>query len=122
MWTLKLNDFGKAFKDAGPKFPRMMRPSSKSSTGDVGISGRKNCGSIPYAGTILTAARSGQRFNTFFRSSPEPNDFNLQSPRSDCLYPRTDWSGVQHLMAGSGMTSFWVDDDISVGGSGANGG
>jgi hypothetical protein len=69
------------------------------------------------------------RFNSFFQVvSKNRNNFNLQTPGSavNPFIPRTDFqSGLFSIFTagnfGDGI-AFWVDDDISVGGSASSGG
>jgi hypothetical protein len=129
----KLNDFGKAFKDAGFKFPKDDETFIKVPPVMLGSPAQKELwphtiwpGSIPGLPPI------GMRFNTFFQVvGRNRNNFNLQTPGDPTapiipLIPRTDFqSGLFSIfMAGNfgDDIAFWVDDDISVGGSGANGG
>jgi hypothetical protein len=125
----KLNDFGKAFKDAGFKFPKDDETFIKIPPVMLGSPAQKELwphtiwpGSIPGLPPI------GLRFNTFFQVvSRNRNNFNLQTPGdpSAPFIPRTDFqSGLFSIfMAGNfgSDIAFWVDDDISVGG-GPNGG
>jgi hypothetical protein len=126
----KLNDFGKAFKDAGFKFPKDDETFIKVPPVMLGSPAQKELwphtiwpGSIPGLPPI------GLRFNTFFQVvGRNRNNFNLQTPGAPSapFIPRTDFqSGLLSIfMAGNfgDDIAFWVDDDISVGGANANGG
>jgi hypothetical protein len=130
----KLNDFGKAFKDAGFKFPKDDETFIKVPPVMLGSPAQKE--QWPHTiwpGTIPGLPPIGLRFNTFFQVvSKNRNNFNLQPPIDPTapftfpFIPRTDFqSGLFSIfMAGNfgSDIAFWVDDDISVGGSGASGG
>jgi hypothetical protein len=73
----------------------------------------------------------GLRYNHFFQVvSANRNNFNLQNtagdPALDQFIPRTDFQAglFSIFMAGNfgSDIAFWVDDDLSVGGSGGAGG
>src|SRR5215470_11469123 len=125
----KLNDFGKAFKDAGFKFPKDDETFIKVPPVMLGAPAQKD--TWPHSiwpGTIPGLPPIGLRFNTFFQVvSKNRNNFaagNLANPGT--FIPRTDFqSGLFSIfMAGNfgSDIAFWVDDDLSVGGSGADGG
>jgi hypothetical protein len=126
----KLNDFGKAFKDAGFKFPKDDESFIKIPPIMLGAPAQKEIWPHTiYPGTIPGLPPIGLRFNTFFQVvGNNRNNFNLQTPGDPTapFIPRTDFqSGLFSIfMAGNfgSDIAFWVDDDISVGGSGANGG
>jgi len=131
----KLNDFGKAFKDAGFKFPKDDETFIKVPPVMLGSPAQKELWPHTiWPGTIPGLPPVGLRFNTFFQVvGRNRNNFNLQPPVdptapfiSPPFIPRTDFqSGLFSIfMAGNfgDDIAFWVDDDISVGGSGANGG
>src|SRR6266567_486513 len=126
----KLNDFGKAFKDAGFKFPKDDQTFIKVPPVMLGSPAQKELWPHTiWPGTIPGLPPIGLRFNTFFQVvSPNRNNFKLQAPGDPTapFIPRTDFqSGLFSIfMAGNfgDGIAFWVDDDISVGGSGANGG
>ena len=126
----KLNDFGKAFKDAGFKFPKDDETFIKIPPVMLGSPAQKELwphtiwpGSIPGLPPI------GLRFNTFFQvTSNNRNNFNAQLAPGTVgpFIPRTDFQpGFFSIFTagnfGSGI-AFWVDDDISVSGANANGG
>jgi len=127
----KLNDFGKAFKDAGFKFPKDDETFIKLPPVMLGAPAQKELWPHTiYPGTIPGLPPIGLRFNTFFQvTGNNRNNFNLQNPGDPTLQqfiPRTDFQpGLFSIfMAGNfgDGIAFWVDDDISVGGSGASGG
>ena len=126
----KLNDFGKAFKDAGFKFPKDDETFIKVPPVMLGSPAQKELWPHTiWPGTIPGLPPIGLRFNTFFQVvGRNRNNFNLQTPGDPTapFIPRTDFqSGLFSIfMAGNfgDDIAFWVDDDISVGGSGANGG
>src|SRR5256712_2969463 len=120
----KLNDFGKAFKDAGFKFPKDDETFIKVPPVMLGAPAQKDLWPHTiFPGTIPGLPPIGLRFNTFFQVvSKNRNNFNLQSPSDPAaaFIPRTDFqSGLFSIfMAGNfgSDIAFWVDDDISVGG------
>src|SRR5580693_3090425 len=126
----KLNDFGKAFKDAGFKFPKDDETFIKIPPVMLGSPAQKELWPHTiWPGTIPGLPPIGLRFNTFFQVvGNNRNNFNLQLPlgKPGPFIPRTDFQpGLFSIfMAGNfgSDIAFWVDDDISVGGSGANGG
>src|SRR4029077_15547655 len=112
----KLNDFGKAFKDAGFKFPKDDETFIKVPPVMLGSQAQKELwphtiwpGSIPGLPPI------GLRFNSFFQVvSKNRNNFNLQTPGSavNPFIPRTDFqSGLFSIFTagnfGDGI-AFWV--------------
>ena len=126
----KLNDFGKAFKDAGFKFPK--DDASFLKTPPIMLGAPAQAEVWPraiYPGTIPGLPPIGLRFNTFFQVvSPSRNNFNAQLPPGTVgtFIPRTDFQPglLSIFMAGnfgSGI-AFWVDDDLSVAGANSNGG
>src|SRR2546426_6722526 len=121
----KLNDFGKAFKDAGFKFPKDDETFIKIPPVMLGAPAQKDLWPHTiFPGTIPGLPPIGLRFNTFFQVvSKNRNNFNLQNPGDPSLQqfiPRTDFQpGLFSIfMAGNfgSDIAFWVDDDISVGG------
>jgi len=126
----KLNDFGKAFKDAGFKFPKDDETYIKIPPTMLGSPAQKELWPRTiFPGTIPGMPPIGLRFNTFFQVlSKNRNNFNRQTPGDPtaAFLPRTDFQpGLFSIfMAGNfgSDIAFWVDDDISVGGSGADGG
>lgn len=126
----KLNDFGKAFKDAGFKFPKDDETFIKIPPVMLGSPAQKDLWPHTiWPGTIPGIPQIGFRYNSFFQVvSQNRNNFNLQNPSdpNSPFIPRTDFqSGLFSVfMAGNfgSDIAFWVDDDISVGGANANGG
>lgn len=129
----KLNDFGKAFKDAGFKFPKDDETFIKVPPVLLGAPAQKDLwphtiwpGSIPGLPPI------GLRYNHFFQVvSGNRNNFNSQITPSATTppgpyIPRTDFQPgfFSIFMAGNfgSDIAFWVDDDISVAGANSNGG
>jgi hypothetical protein len=125
----KLNDFGKAFKDAGFKFPKDDETFIKVPPVMLGAPAQKDLWPHTiFPGTIPGLPPIGLRYNTFFQVvGRNRNNFNAQLPGDPTapFIPRTDFqSGLFSIfMAGNfgSDIAFWVDDDISVGG-GPNGG
>src|SRR5258708_9276415 len=78
----KLNDFGKAFKDAGFKFPKDDETFIKIPPVMLGSPAQKELWPHTiWPGTIPGLPPIGLRFNTFFQvASPNRNNFNLQAP------------------------------------------
>ncbi len=127
----KLNDFGKAFKDAGFKFPKDDETFIKIPPVMLGAPAQKELWPHTiFPGMMPGLPPIGLRFNTFFQVvSNNRNNFNLQSPGTldgQQFIPRTDFQpGLFSIfMAGNfgSDIAFWVDDDLSVGGSASDGG
>jgi len=126
----ELNDFGEAFKKNGFKFPKDDETFVKEPPVLLGSKAQKETfpgavypGEIP--GFLPVAFRYSGNFNW---NKKQPADFTAQvvaqggsfTPRTDLFAPNT----FTIISAGSfgPNFSFWVDDDISTGGSGADGG
>jgi hypothetical protein len=123
----KLNDFGKAFKDAGFKFPKNDEEFMKIPPVMLGAPAQKEMWpKAIYPGTIPGLPMIGLRFNTFFQVyGKNRNNFAPPSPGSPGI-PRTDFQpGLFSIFTagnfGDGI-AFWVDEDFSVGGSNSAGG
>jgi hypothetical protein len=123
----KLNDFGKAFKDAGFKFPKDDETFMKIPPVMLGAPAQKDMWPHTiWPGTIPGLPQIGLRFNTFFQVYSR-NRNNFAPPAQDAPgIPRTDFQpGLFSIFTagnfGSGI-AFWVDDDFSVGGANSNGG
>jgi hypothetical protein len=126
----KLNDFGKAFKDAGFKFPKDDETFIKVPPVMLGAQANKEL--WPHSlwpGTIPGLPPIGLRYNSFFQlTSRNRGNFNaLNSPGTVSPFvPRTDFSsGLFSIFTAGNFGSdiaFWVDDDISVSGDNAAGG
>ena len=128
----KLNDFGKAFKDAGFKFPKDDETFIKIPPVMLGAPAQKDMWPhVIFPGTIPGIPQIGLRFNQFFQyTSGHANNYSqtpqgvpgtLQSPG----IPRTGFEPgfFSIFMAGNfgSDIAFWVDDDLSVSGANANG-
>jgi hypothetical protein len=126
----KLNDFGKAFKDAGFKFPVDNDSFLKIPPTMLGAPAQKEL--FPHAiwpGTIPGISPIGLRMNTFFQgTSANRGKFDTLTPAGTvpAFIPKTDFStGLFSIFAAGDFGSdiaFWVDDDISIANKNANGG
>ena len=126
----KLNDFGKAFKDAGFKFPKDDESMLKIPPVMLGAPANKELwpkaiwpGTIP--GIPPIGLRMTQLLSVHGSSSGK---FASLTPAGTLppFVPTTDFeTGLFSLFTAGNFGSdiaFWVDDDISVGGANANGG
>src|SRR6266849_2142053 len=126
----KLNDFGKAFKDAGFKFPKDDEAFIKVPAVLLGSPAQKEqFPNTVWPGEIPGLPPVGLRMNSFFNVlSKKRGQFNaLAAPGTPTPFiPRTDFqTGLFSLFSAGNFGSniaFWVDDDISVSGANANGG
>ena len=125
----KLNDFGKAFKDAGFKFPKDDESFLKEPPVLLGAPAQAELWPhTVYPGSIPGGLPVGLRYNTFFQKvSSNRNNFNLALPAGTVgtWIPKTDFQpGLFSIFTagnfGTGI-AFWVDDDISVAGANVNG-
>lgn len=125
----KLNDFGKAFKDAGFKFPEGDEDQLKVAPVMLGAEAQKqNFPKSVWPGSIPGMPPIGLRFNTFFQlTGANRNKFNPLTPAGSVpqYLPGADFaSGLFSIFTagnfGSGI-AFWVDDDISVSGDNSAG-
>lgn len=126
----KLNDFGKAFKDAGFKFPKDDEQMLK--IPPVMLGAPANAELWPKAiwpGTIPGLPPIGLRYNQFFQyTGSNRNQFNALLPQGSIgpYVPATDFeTGLFSIFTAGNFGSdiaFWVDDDFSVSGANANGG
>ena len=126
----KLNDFGKAFKDAGFKFPKDDETFLKTAPVMLGAPAQKDV--WPHSvwpGTIPGLPQIGFRMNNFFQyTSANASRFGTLALPGGVpqVIPGTDFETgfFSIFMAGNfgGDIAFWVDDDISVGGDNAAGG
>jgi hypothetical protein len=126
----KLNDFGKAFKDAGFKFPK--DDESMLKIPPVMLGAPANAEIWPKAiwpGTIPGLPPIGLRYNQFFQYTGTSNSkFSQLAPVGTVppYIPTTDFqTGFFSIFTAGNFGSdiaFWVDDDISVSGANANGG
>jgi len=125
----KLNDFGKAFKDAGFKFPKDDESFLKEPPVLLGAPAQAELWPhTVYPGTIPGNLPAGLRYNTYYQQvSANRNSFNLVLPAGTIgnFIPKSDFEPgyFSIFTAGSFGTgiSWWVDDDISVAGADANG-
>src|SRR5271169_5859182 len=123
----KLNDFGKAFKDAGFKFPK--DDESMLKIPPVMLGAPANAELWPKAiwpGTIPGIPPIGLRYNQYFQyTSGSRNQLNIPGNTGPFI-PATDFeNGFFSIFTAGNFGSdiaFWVDDDISVSGANANGG
>jgi hypothetical protein len=120
----ELNDFGLAFKKRGFKFPTDDDTFVKQEPVLLGSKAQKEAfpeavypGEIP--GSIPIAFRYEGNFN-WNSNQPPSVQATAYVPRTDLFVPNT----FTIISAGSfGQNfAFWIDDDISVNGSGASGG
>ena len=126
----KLNDFGKAFKDAGFQFPKDDDTYIKVAPVMLGAEAQKQ--TFPksvWPGTIPGMPPIGLRFNSFFQATgANRKRFDpLAGPGGiPQVIPGTDFaSGLFSIFTAGNFGSsiaFWVDDDISVAGSNGAGG
>jgi hypothetical protein len=120
----KLNDFGKAFKDAGFKFPKDDETFLKVPPVMLGAPAQKDLWPhTVFPGTIPGLPPIGLRYNQFFQYTPA--NANNYSQLTTPSVPRTDFeAGLFSIFTAGNFGSdiaFWVDDDISVSGANANG-
>lgn len=126
----KLNDFGKAFKDAGFKFPKDDESMLKEPPVMLGAEAQKQAWpNAVWPGEIPGNVPVGLRMNNFFQvTGNNRNKFNSLAPAGTTpqFIPSTDFeTGFFSLFtAGNfgGDIAYWVDDDISVSGDNAAGG
>jgi hypothetical protein len=126
----KLNDFGKAFKDAGFKFPTDDSGMLKIPPVLLGAPAQKE--TFPHSiwpGTIPGQPPIGLRMNTYFqKTSSNRGQFDaLVPPGTPAPFiPKTDFStGLFSLFTAGNFGSdiaFWVDADLNVGGDNTAGG
>src|SRR5260370_28308806 len=126
----KLNDFGKAFKDAGFKFPTDNESFLKIPASLLGAPAQKD--QLPHTvwpGSIPGVSPVGLRMNTFFqKTSANRGQFaSMLAPGSDAspFIPKTGFStGFFSIFSGGDFGSdiaFWVDNDISISGDNSQG-
>ena len=126
----ELNDFGKAFKDAGFKFPTDDETFLKVPPVMLGAPAQKE--QFPHTiwpGSIPGIPPIGLRMTTFFqKTSGNRGNFDALVPPGEPapFIPKTDFStGAFSIFAAGNFGSdiaFWVDEDFSVGGDNAAGG
>src|SRR5579859_2110560 len=125
----KLNDFGKAFKDAGFKFPKDDESFLKAPPILLGAPAQaEQFPHTVYPGSIPGLPPIGLRYNSFYQQvSSNRNNFNLALPAGTIgnFIPKSDFQpGLFSIFTAGNFGSkmaFWVDDDISVAGGNANG-
>lgn len=120
----ELNDFGLAFKKNGFKFPKDDELFVKEAPVLLGSKAQKEAfpeavypGEIP--GSIPISFRYEGNLNWNAKQPPEVQATGFV-PRTDLFVPNT-FTIISTGNFGQNI-SFWIDDDISAGGSGANGG
>ena len=126
----KLNDFGKAFKDAGFKFPTDDDTYVKEPP--VMLGAPANTETFPHSiwpGEIPGLPPVGLRYNQFFQvTGSNRNRFDaLAAPGTvPGVIPATDFqAGLFSIFTAGNLGSdiaFWVDDDLSVSGENGAGG
>jgi len=125
----KLNDFGKAFKDAGFKFPKDDESMLKIPPVMLGAPANKELWpKAIWPGTIPGIPPIGLRMNTYFQyTGTSSGKFASLTPAGTLapFVPTTDFeTGLFSIFTAGNFGSdiaFWVDDDISVSGANANG-
>ena len=131
----KLNDFGKAFKDAGFQFPKgddTANGETLIKVAPVMLGAEALKETFPksvWPGTIPGMPPIGLRFNSFFQATgASRNQFNSLAAAGSVpqVIPATDFaSGFFSIFTAGNFGSniaFWVDDDISVSGDNSAGG
>jgi hypothetical protein len=126
----ELNDFGKAFKDAGFKFPTDDETFLKVPPVMLGAPAQKE--QFPHTiwpGSIPGIPPIGLRMTTFFqKTNGNRGNFDALVPPGEPapFIPKTDFStGAFSIFAAGNFGSdiaFWVDEDFSVGGDNGAGG
>jgi hypothetical protein len=117
----ELNDFGEAFKKNGFKFPKDDETFVKEPPVLLGAEAQREVfPKVIYPGEIPGTIPISFRFVGF-------GTYNNKRPLSAGVVPRTDLFTPDTFTIISAGTfgqnlSFWIDDDLSVGGSGADGG
>src|SRR5215467_13876203 len=120
----ELNDFGEAFKKRGFKFPKDDELFVKQEPVMLGAKAQKEAfpeavypGEIPGSLPISFRYEGNLNWNAKQPAAVQTTNF---TPRTDLFVPNT----FTIISAGSfgPNISFWIDDDVSTGGSGADGG
>jgi hypothetical protein len=125
----KLNDFGKAFKDAGFKFPKDDEQMLKIPPVMLGAPANKEqWPKAIWPGTIPGQPPIGLRYNNYLQFTGNRNSFNSLTPPGSVpiFVPTADFeTGLFSIFTAGNFGSdiaFWVDNDFSVGGANSNGG
>jgi hypothetical protein len=126
----KLNDFGKAFKDAGFKFPKDDESMLKIPPVMLGAPANKELWpKAIWPGTIPGIPPIGLQMTNYFQyTGSSSGKFASLTPAGTLppFVPRTDFeTGLFSIFTAGNFGSdiaFWVDNDISVGGANANAG
>src|SRR5271165_1998205 len=126
----KLNDFGKAFKDAGFKFPKDDESMLRIPPVMLGAPANKELWpKAIWPGTIPGIPPIGLQMTNYFQyTGSSSGKFASLTPAGTLppFVPRTDFeTGLFSLFTAGNFGSdiaFWVDNDISVGGANANAG
>jgi hypothetical protein len=117
----ELNDFGEAFKKNGFKFPKDDDTLVKEPPVLLGANAQREA--FPkaiYPGEIPGTIPIGFRYSGFASyNNKQPLGLGFV-PRTDLFAPNT-FTVIGAGSLGSSL-SFWIDDDLSVGGSGSQGG
>ncbi len=120
----ELNDFGEAFKKNGFKFPKDDESFVKEPPVMLGAKAQKEAfPNAVYPGEIPGTIPIGFRYSGFFNwNKKQPPALQAAGfvPQTDLFAPNT-FTIISAGSMGSNL-SFWIDDDISTGGSGAAGG
>ena len=117
----ELNDFGEAFKKNGFKFPKDDEMFVKEPPVLLGARAQREAfPNAIFPGELPGTVPIGFRYSGFF-------NYNSKQPLALGFLPRTDLFAPNTftvISAGSfgPSISFWIDDDISVGGQGSQGG
>jgi hypothetical protein len=120
----ELNDFGEAFKKNGFKFPKDDESFVKEPPVMLGAKAQKEeFPNTVYPGEIPGTVPIGFRYSGFFnwnRKQPPALQAAGFVPQTDLFVPNT----FTIISAGSlgPNLSFWIDNDLSTGGTGAGGG
>jgi hypothetical protein len=120
----ELNDFGRAFKINGFKFPKDDEQFVKDPPLMLGAEAQKqNFPRSIYPGELPILPIAFRYSGYFSHTTPQPNPITAASgyvPATQVFQPST----FTIISAGSfgPSISFWIDNDISAGGSGAQGG
>ena len=124
----ELNDFGEAFKKNGFKFPKDDDVFVKQDPVLLGSKAQKEAfPEAVYPGEIPGTVPIAFRYSGFFNwngaqpaAAVQPTGPYTYVPRTDLFAPNT-FTIISAGTFGDNL-SFWIDDDISTGGSGADGG